>query len=78
MAEGADNSDHATDLEIAFNLAALAAARKVEPVPKDFDGETCYDCGSDIPSVRLKLLKFRCIVCQELKEKRDKFFRKYI
>ena len=68
----ADSLDHASDVEQAFRDAALKAARTEEPVPKDFDGESCYDCGSDIPEGRLALGKFRCVGCQAAREKRYK------
>ena len=37
--------------------------------PADFDGETCVDCGLDIPAGRLALGKWTCIYCQELRDK---------
>lgn len=53
------------------NAGVLAARRasEVETHP-DFDGETCIDCGDDIPEGRLALGKIRCVHCQELLEKR--------
>lgn len=68
----ADSFDHASDIELAFREAAIARARQAEAVPKDFDGESCTDCGLEIPKGRLALGKFRCVHCQELKDKRDK------
>ncbi len=68
----ADSFDHASVVEQNFRDAAVKAAGWVEPTPKDFDGETCYDCGSDIPEGRLALGKFRCIGCQAAREKRYK------
>lgn len=73
----ADSLDHASDVEQAFRDAALKAARTEEPVPKDFDGESCHTCGLDIPAPRLALGKFRCVECQTLKEKNAKLNRSY-
>lgn len=73
MANGADNLDHASDIEQAFRDAAVKYARYVEPVPKDFDGD-CYDCGGEIHEARLALGKFRCTPCQERKEKGGKLY----
>lgn len=37
----------------------------------DWDGETCVDCGEDIPPQRLAMgISIRCVDCQELKERR--------
>lgn len=74
---GADDLDHASDVEQAFREAALKAARAGEAIPKDFDGENCYDCALEVHPARLALGKFRCIECQTLKEKADKLTRSY-
>lgn len=68
----ADSFDQASEVEQTFRDAAVAAARQAEPVPKDFDGESCYDCGLEIPLARLNLGKFRCVPCQEVIEKSRK------
>ena len=73
----ADSLDHASEVEQAFRDSALKAARTEEPVPKDFDGESCYTCGLDIPAQRLALGKFRCVECQTAKEKNAKLNRSY-
>lgn len=70
----ADSLDHASDVEQAFRDAAIDAARYEERKPLDFDGETCYSCGLDIPAARLALGKFRCVECQTLREKATKLF----
>ena len=37
----------------------------------DWDGETCVDCGEDIPPQRLAMgISIRCVDCQELKERK--------
>lgn len=72
MAEGADNLDHVSDAEEFFRLAAIRYASFTEEAPRDFDGESCYDCGADIPGARLKLGKFTCVACQTKREKRGK------
>lgn len=51
---------------------AVAAVRRGEAVPTGFDGSHCVDCDEDIPPGRLQLGKFRCIWCQETKERKWK------
>jgi RNA polymerase-binding transcription factor DksA len=66
--------EFAERLEESFRDKALAdvRARAEEAVPQDFDGKTCYDCGEAIPVKRLALSKFRCVGCQETKERGSK------
>lgn len=70
----ADELDRAAVLQDRMNEDALAAAKeknKPETHP-DFDGETCVECGEDMPLVRLQLGRIRCISCQQIREKRIK------
>lgn len=71
----ADSFDNASVTEQAFRDAALAASRKAEKPPADFDGVHCTDCEGGIPLQRLELGKFRCVGCQTAFEKMKKFFR---
>ena len=66
-----DESLQATALETAAREAALNKARDIANAkpPKDFDGETCIDCGEDIPQARLALGRWTCIYCQEILER---------
>lgn len=63
--------EQAEALSESFRDKALAdvRARANEAVPQDWDGETCYERGCEIPKVRLALGKFRCVACQELIER---------
>lgn len=70
----ADPIDEATALAAALTDSAIAAARLANAPEShpDFDGETCIDCGDDIPKDRLALGKIRCIRCQTVLEHRKK------
>lgn len=74
MANGADNLDQASEVEESFRQAAISYARSKNSPPKDFDGESCYDCGVPIPEGRLKLGKFTCVDCQQVREKQGKIY----
>jgi RNA polymerase-binding transcription factor DksA len=69
-----DEGDIASALELGFIAHALEMHKaKVAPeTHPNFDGETCVDCGDDIPEVRLTMGKVRCVHCQELLEKKNK------
>lgn len=71
--------EFAEALERQLRDAALAdvRAKANEAIPPDWDCRTCYDCGDDIlPKARADAGKFRCINCQELKERGSKLFRR--
>lgn len=72
-----DTSDRATAIEMSFTAESLRAAReKCRPeTHPDFDGSSCVECGEVIPKARLKLGRVRCTACQEILEKKLKFFR---
>ncbi|WP_172415156.1 TraR/DksA C4-type zinc finger protein [Comamonas thiooxydans] len=65
-----DPLDEASALAASLTEAAIAAVRQANEPEKhpDFDGETCVDCGDDIPANRLALGKVRCVPCQSRKE----------
>ncbi len=69
-----DEADIASALEMGFIAKALADHKnKVAPEQHpDFDGEHCIDCDTDIPEVRLKMGKIRCVDCQAELELRNK------
>jgi RNA polymerase-binding transcription factor DksA len=71
-----DDADIASALEMGFIAKALAEHKsKVAPeTHPDFDGETCIDCGADIPEARLKLYKIRCVDCQHSLEVKSKLY----
>lgn len=61
-----DEADHAQWQQLREQAAIHARAinlNKPETHP-DFDGEHCIECGENIPNARLKLLKVRCVDCQ--------------
>ena len=66
-----DVSDRATQEEMRITEAARAAATAKEPVPQDWDGETCHTCGEDLIPFRIQNKYFRCVSCQtKLEHKR--------
>lgn len=67
-----DESDRATSLEDNARLAAIAAIRKEEKPPKDWDKETCYECGDYLPMQRIVDNRFLCVGCKSAQEKRMK------
>lgn len=69
-----DEGDIASALELGFIAHALEMHKaKVAPeTHPDFDGESCLDCGDDIPQARLVMGRIRCVHCQEILEKKNK------
>lgn len=69
-----DEGDLASAYERNFILGALKKHQeKLAPEKHpDFDGETCIDCGLDIPELRLQMGKIRCVICQDKLERRRK------
>lgn len=67
-----DESDRASSLEDNARLAAIAAIRKEEKPPKDWDKETCYECGDYLPMQRIADNRFLCVGCKSAQEKRMK------
>lgn len=70
----ADPLDEAAELVNTMTEGAIAAARQANApeTHPDFDGETCVDCGDDIPSERLAMGKVRCVRCQTARERASK------
>lgn len=71
-----DDADIASTIEMNFIAQALEKHREkvaAETHP-DFDGETCVECGEEIPEARLKLKKIRCVDCQSELELRNKLY----
>lgn len=70
----ADPIDEASALAASLTDGAIAAARRANApeTHPEFDGETCIDCGSDIPPARLAMQKIRCVHCQTTLEHRGK------
>ena len=68
----ADPIDEAAALEASMTESAIALARRAN-TPEfhpDFDGETCIECGNEIPLGRLAMAKIRCVHCQRATELR--------
>jgi RNA polymerase-binding transcription factor DksA len=74
MSSESDNLDRATEVEESFRDAALRRLQRQEKVPPEFDGKSCTECDFEIPQGRLALGKFRCVECQDFREKSGKMF----
>lgn len=71
-----DEADIASNLEMQ-NIQSLIKKNKQMVAPEthpDFDGESCVDCGDDIPQLRLDMGRVRCVYCQEKIERKSKLF----
>lgn len=70
----ADPIDEAAALAATLTDGAIAAARRANApeTHPDFDGETCVECGEDIPPARLAMKKVRCVHCQGALEHKSK------
>ena len=62
----ADVCDLAGDLVDASTESLVRAAQQKagKEYHPDFDGQTCVDCGEEIPWGRLILGRVRCVLCQ--------------
>ena len=69
-----DESDRASLLEEKARIAAITAMRKEPKPPADWDKETCYECGEDLPEQRIVANRFLCVTCKSAQEKRMKGF----
>ena len=67
-----DESDRASLLEEKARIAAITAMRKEPKPPADWDKETCYECGVDLPQQRIDAGRFLCVVCKTIEEKKLK------
>lgn len=67
-----DISDIASREETRETEVRIALARKVEKVPADWDGETCYECGHELPPERIAAKRFKCVRCKTIEEKKAK------
>lgn len=76
MPEVMDECDAAALFQMQENQQALDRLRsKLAPeTHPDFDGETCIDCGNDIPEERLAMGRIRCTECQRVREVKDKLY----
>lgn len=72
-----DENDRASLIEQAHLEECLDRNRcGREKAPDDFDGQHCVDCGDKIHEKRLAHKLFRCIGCQEQKEKMSQHMRR--
>ena len=71
-----DEGDLASAYERGFIQDALNRHKeKLAPeTHPDFDGETCIDCGAEIPALRLSMGRIRCVDCQSKLEKIKKLY----
>jgi RNA polymerase-binding transcription factor DksA len=69
-----DEADIASALEMGYMAQALEAhkAKVAKETHPDFDGESCIDCGEEIPQLRLSMGRIRCVYCQESLERKNK------
>lgn len=67
-----DESDRASLLEEKARIAAITAMRKEPKPPADWDKETCYECGVDLPQQRIDAGRFLCVGCKTIEEKKQK------
>lgn len=68
-----DEAEIAQHLQLQ-ELAAISRKAREMNRPEshpDFDGETCVECGEDIPPERLRLHRVRCVDCQSFLEEED-------
>jgi len=67
----ADPLDEAAELTATMTQNAVEAARAANSPQfhPDFDGESCIQCGDEIPTDRLAMGKIRCVRCQSILEK---------
>lgn len=63
MAERLQNSV----VEEKITQARIRQCDKVEF--REWDGETCFDCGDDIPEERIEMGRVRCVPCQSKAER---------
>lgn len=65
----ADPTDSASDLETEQREALIRAKQEAYAAmkpPIDFDGKHCVQCDDEIPTGRLALNKWTCVICQKL------------
>ena len=67
-----DIGDIASREEMRETELAIQRARQQQKPPKDWDAQTCYECGNDLPSERIEAKRFLCVSCKEIEEKRMK------
>jgi RNA polymerase-binding transcription factor DksA len=71
-----DDGDIASAYQMRENAIALqkAQAAMAPETHPDFDGESCVDCGDEIPKLRLNMGKVRCVHCQGKLERKSKLY----
>lgn len=80
MDRSPDPIDRAADISEEHNQDCIDAARRAA-APEQVRGPDgawsvveCVDCGEDIEPLRLEAGRVRCFSCQELKERRNRFY----
>lgn len=65
-----DETDYAQHMQLKEQASISHRARELNrpETHPDFDGETCVECGEDIPPARLLLKRVRCVECQTFLE----------
>lgn len=68
--EVVDEAEIAQHIQLKEQAAISVRARELNrpETHPDFDGQTCVECGEDIPPARLLLRRVRCVDCQTFLE----------
>ena len=65
-------------LEFAERIVSASVEERIEkarerqcdkPEFRAWDGETCFDCGEDLPEERIEMGRVRCVICQTKAER---------
>lgn len=68
-------------LEFAERIVNAAVEERLEkarerqcdkPEFRTWDGETCFDCGEDLPEERIEMGRVRCVICQTKAERLER------
>lgn len=65
-----DETDYAQHMQLKEQASISLRARELNrpETHPDFDGQSCVECGEDIPPARLLLRRVRCVDCQTFLE----------
>lgn len=74
LPDEADKASAAEALHAEEALARLRERARPRP-PSDWDKETCYDCGVDLPPLRIKNQLHQCVPCKFELEAKQKGYR---
>ena len=75
--EQIDAANHLADMYTKLAMqqqVAKLAPEQVRLADGTWPTTECVDCGEEIPEKRLEMARIRCVVCQEILEKRKKTY----